>query len=207
MIKVIPFIYNDIDDLYANTYVIIDDDNNALVIDPSNDNDRLSSYLIRNDLNVKGVLLTHGHFDHIRGVDTLIETFKCPLFIFFLDEEMLTDSYLNGSDMMSENSFIVKSKAETLKEGDKIELLNEDIDIIWTPFHTLGSTCYYLKESKIIFTGDTLFRNGFGRFDLPHSDRSKVQSSLNRLFKLDDDIKVYPGHGESTYIGKEKERY
>ena len=207
MVKVIPFIYNDIDDLCANTYLVVDSDNSAIVIDPSVNNDKLSNYIIKNGFLLKGVLLTHGHFDHMRGVDILVNTFKCPLYIFYLDEEMLTNSYLNCSSIMEGERIVVDSKPITLKENDVLHLINEDINVIWTPFHTIGSVCYLFKESRIIFTGDTLFKSGFGRDDLPNSDRKSVRSSLKKLFSLDDEIKVYPGHGSFTKIKDEKALY
>ena len=207
MVKVIPFIYNDIYELNANTYLIVDSNNNAVVIDPSVNNMNLVNHIKKNDYHLKGILLTHGHFDHIRGVDPLVDTFKCPLYVFYLDEEMIYSPYLNCSEMMNDDGFIVKSEAITLKDKEVLHLLNEDIDVMWTPFHTIGSVCYLMKESKILFSGDTLFKDGIGRDDLPNSDRKSMKPSLEKLFKLDGDIKVYPGHGLITYIKDEKAFY
>ena len=198
MIKVIPFLYNGIYELNANTYVVFDSANN----------DAIANYIAKNNLKLKGILLTHGHFDHIKGVDTLIKHHKCPLYVFFLDEEMLYNPDLNCSSMMFDGETVVlKSKAITIGENEILHLLNEDIYVIWTPFHTIGSSCYFFKESRILFSGDTLFKNGIGRDDLPNSDRKSVKSSLQKLFKLDDDVKIYPGHGPFTTIGDERHFY
>ena len=103
MSKVIPFIYEDRDELYANTYVLIDDDNNCVVIDPAKAYDGLVNYIKKNNLTLKGVLLTHGHADHIRGVDTLVNAFNAPVYIGFDDLDMLKDTFTNCSEFLGEN--------------------------------------------------------------------------------------------------------
>ena len=100
MIKVIPFIYEERDELYANTYVLIDDLKQCVVIDPAKNYDGLVNYIKKNDLVLKGILLTHGHADHIRGVDILVDAFKAKVFICFEDLEMLVDPYTNCSDFL-----------------------------------------------------------------------------------------------------------
>lgn len=208
MVKVIPFLNNDIYELNANTYIVTDSDNNAVVIDPSMNNKTIANYITNNNLKLKGILLTHGHFDHIKGVDVLIKEHHCPLYVFYLDEEMLYNPDLNCSSEMSFDELVVlKSKAITFGDNEVLHLLNEDINVLWTPFHTIGSVCYLFKESKMLFSGDTLFKNGIGRDDLPNSDRKSMKSSLQRIFKLNDNIKVYPGHGSFTTIGDERRLY
>ena len=207
MVKVIPFIYQDIDELFSNTYLVIDEDKNGVVIDPSVRNNKLAEYIKNNDITLKGVLLTHGHFDHIRGVDILTKTFNCPCYIFYLDEPMLKDPSLNLSNLMSDDLTVVNTNPQTLKEDDRLNLINEEIRVIWTPFHTVGSICFLLEKSKILFSGDTLFKDGIGRDDLIMNDRKSKRSSLDKLSKLDDEIKVYPGHGPFTSIGREKAHF
>ena len=169
--KIIPFIYDDVDELTSNTYLLIDSSNNSLLIDPGRDNQKIIDYIERNHLYLKGILLTHGHFDHIRGVDRIIDKFNIPCYIHFQDEIMLDDPSINGSISLFNEKVAVKHKCETITDNDKINLLDEEISVIATPFHTIGSVCYYIKAEQILFTGDTLFKAGFGRYDLPHSDR------------------------------------
>lgn len=204
MIKVIPFYYDDYDDLFANTYVLIDTNNFAIVIDPGKDYDGLVNYIKKNNLSLKGILLTHGHFDHIRGVDRLVKEFNVPTYISFVEEDFFINPHLNYSRYMSEE-YVLNVKPMTLSDGEVLKLLNEDILCISTPYHTIGSMCFYLKESKLLFTGDFLFRGSVGRSDLPTGTPKSFSSSISKILSLDNDVKIYPGHGPSSTIKLEKE--
>jgi len=202
--KIIPFVYdNDTDELAANAYIIIDNMKNCVVIDPSCDYPGLLNYIVKNKLSLKGILLTHAHFDHMRGVDRLVDEFKAPLYVGFDDEPALKDATLNGSKEFFEYVSI-KAKANTLSDNEKLSMLEETIDVIYTPYHSIGSVCYYLRESKVIFTGDSLFKGFVGRSDFSTSAPRLMRSSLEKIMKLPDDVKVYPGHGGSTTIGHER---
>ena len=196
MIKVTPFTYCGYFDLYANTYVLIGEDDDCVVIDPGKDYNGIADYIKENELHLKAVLLTHGHFDHIRGVDILVDTFKVPLLISEQDKDFLTNSHLNCSDRFSRHPIVINSEPEFIKDGDLINFLSESIKVISTPFHTPGSVCFYLKDSKLLFTGDTLFNEGVGRTDFPLSDASLMPSSLRKLLELPEDTKIFPGHNE-----------
>ena len=202
MIHVEKFAYLDIDDLNANTYIVNDSDKNCVVIDPSVDNDGVINYILKNDFHLKGVLLTHGHFDHMRGVERLCKRFNVPLYIHQLDECMLTDSRINGSFMMGDN-LVVNQTPIVLNGGETLKLLEDDIEVIHTPFHTKGSVCYYFVNNKLLFTGDTLFKNSIGRDDLPNADPRKTYESLGKIKVLPKECKIYPGHGSNTVLGNE----
>ena len=201
--KIIPFIYDDIDDLYANTYLLIDDHHNCVIIDPSSLNDGLINYISREQLTLKGILLTHAHLDHIRGVKKLYNQYHSPIYIHYLDKEALDDPLKNASVMFGQ-SFKLGLEVNELNDKDVLHLLDEDIEVLWTPYHTEGSCCYLLRQSKIIFTGDSLFKGSIGRDDFINSLPKYKKSSLERLMKLDDDIKIQPGHGKSSKIGEER---
>ena len=202
MIHVEKFAYLDIDDLNANTYVVSDDEKRCIVIDPSVDNDGVTNYILKNGLSLQAVLLTHGHFDHMRGVDRLCKKLNAPLYVHQLDECMLNDSYLNGSELMGEE-FVVAQPAIDLSGGERLKLMEDEIEVIHTPFHTKGSVCYYLINNKLLFSGDTLFKNSIGRDDLPNSDPRKASESLNKIRKLPKECKIFPGHGSNTVLGNE----
>ena len=202
MIKVVPFIYEDLDDLYANTYVLIDGKKQCVVIDPAKANQSINSYIKKNELHLKAVLLTHGHMDHMRGVDTIINEFHCPLYMGFYDMDKLTDPFSNCSLFLGEE-MIIKSMPETVSEKRVLNLLEEDIQIFETPFHTSGSVCFYLKDSHLLFTGDFLFAGSIGRSDLPSAQPRELSKSMRKILVLPKETKIYPGHGKSTTIETE----
>ena len=201
--KIIPFIYDDYDDLFSNTYVLIDSENNCLVIDPSKQYSGTINYIQKNHLSLKGILLTHGHYDHIRGVDLLVNEFKVPVFIGFDEEDLIRDAFKNCSFMLG-NAYHYENELTTLSDGEILKLLNEDIVCIATPFHTLGSICYYLPSSNALFSGDFLFKGSVGRSDLPTGTPKTFDSSIKKILVLPEDTKIYPGHGPFSTLKEEK---
>jgi glyoxylase-like metal-dependent hydrolase (beta-lactamase superfamily II) len=202
MLKVIPFIYKDEDDLCANTYLIIDEENNALVVDPSSIKDGVINYIKRENLSLKGILLTHGHIDHFRGVLNIVNNFNCDVYISYLDASFLSDSYYNCSLFLGKEE-TYNREVKTLADNEIITLLKDEIRVIFTPYHTEGSVCFYSKVNNILFSGDSLFKNSIGRYDLPTSNFKKMKESLEKLMALPKETKVYPGHGQFTTIGNE----
>ena len=201
--RIIPFMYNDVDDICANTYVVIDSRNRCVIIDPSKDNDSIINYVVKNDLTPVGILLTHGHIDHFRGAYRLISRFNTPLYISFDDALFLGDSYLNCSKMMGAETTLDVKPIELI-DGEVIKLLDEDIVALATPYHTIGSMCFHLKESKVLFTGDSLFLGTIGRSDLPTGNRKQIFTSLAKIFSLDLSTECYPGHGLRTVLKNEE---
>jgi len=202
MITVVPFIYEQIDDLYANTYLLIDENKACVVIDPGKDYLGLINYINKNDLSLKAILLTHGHVDHIRGVDTLVNAFNVPVYIGFDDLVMLTDGYLNLSEMLGEK-IIIKAKVTTLSDNESLHLLSEDITVIYTPYHTAGGVCFYLKDSALLFTGDFIIPHGIGRCDLPNAKPKELIHSINKILSLPKETKIYGGHEKSSTLETE----
>ena len=119
MINVVPFIYESNDELYANTYLLTDENKACVVIDPGKAYDGLVNYIKKNELTLKAILLTHGHVDHMRGTDILVDEFNAPLYIGFDDEDKLSDTYANVSYLLGEN-LVIKSKANTIADNERI---------------------------------------------------------------------------------------
>lgn len=199
--KVKTFRYQNFYELNANTYVLYDE-SECVVIDAGKNNQDVVAFINDNHLTLKGILLTHGHSDHIQGLEPLFKAFDVPLYISTEDECMLKDPHLNCSDRFSRHDLIIDRAVKTFTDGDVLNLLKSPIEVIATPFHTKGSVCFYLKDNKTLFTGDTLFAEGIGRVDFPNSVPELIHSSLAKLAKLDKDIVIYPGHDTESTLGE-----
>ncbi len=183
----------------CNSYFIGEKGGSCLLVDPGdNTNNRLDHYIDAHYSSLEGILLTHGHYDHILGLLNL--THKAPLYVSEEDLKCLSDSKYN----LLRGLEIDWDDIKTVSDGEKLVFPGiSEIKVIATPFHTEGSVCYYLPKENALLSGDTLFHLSYGRCDLPSGDESLVSSSLSKLKKLPTETKVYPGHGESTNIGNE----
>lgn len=187
----------------TNCYFLIKD-KNAILIDAAGDGVMLYNYIHDNSLNFNAILLTHGHFDHIEALDLLHEKYSdVPIYAFEGEKIVIEDTHNNLMDhKLKEDT----EKAITyVKDDGLINEMGFEIRLISTPGHTIGSCCYYIKDLNVLFSGDTLFCETYGRTDLPTSDtKSIVRSIANKLMKLDDGVEVFPGHGFRTSIGHER---
>ncbi|MCX5688042.1 MAG: MBL fold metallo-hydrolase [Candidatus Omnitrophica bacterium] len=185
--------------LESNCYLAGDEDTKEIyIIDPGGDYKKINSVIDKNSLKPKAIINTHGHGDHI-GAN---KEFGIPVWIHSLDADFLTDSSKNLSGVFG---FFLKTKAASrlLKDGDILDIGKYNLEVIHTPGHTPGSIC--LKTARIIFTGDTLFCEGVGRTDFAYGSQEDIISSIKeKLFTLDDDYVIYPGHGPSSTIRNEK---
>ncbi len=164
----------------------------------------LVSHIKKTGLTVKAVLLTHGHFDHIMGLDRFLEEFPAPVYACKAERELLENAQLNSSASMLGQPYTFNG-AEYLADGEILNLAGMKIQVLHTPGHTAGGCCYYIAGENVLFSGDTLFRASIGRTDLPTGSMSElVRSVREKLFVLPDETKVYPGHMEETDIAYEK---
>ncbi len=190
-------------DYVTNCYLIADDDTkNAVLFDAPADANKILDYAEKNDLNIKYICLTHAHFDHILALDEIKQKTNAKLVLHKMEERYLKDSSLNLlGDAVSD--VIIPDADGLLEDGDTICLDGLLIRVIHTPGHTLGGVCYLVDD--VLISGDTLFSGAIGRFDFPFGNLvDEIRSIKEKLLILPDDTKVYPGHGFSTTIGKQR---
>lgn len=185
----------------------------AIVADPADRGRDIYDSLRRNGFSVAGILLTHGHFDHIWGLDSLrdaagaaaeaeglgpVKAYACKA-----ERELLKNAGMNVSRQAGR---ACETYADVyVEDGEEITLAGMTCRVIATPGHTGGGCCYYFQEAGILLSGDTLFAGSVGRTDFPTGSMGTlVRSIKEKLFVLPEDTRVYPGHGESTAIGYEK---
>lgn len=175
----------------------------AVVVDPADKGKNICEALKKNGFRVEGILLTHGHFDHIWGLEELREKSGAPVYIWEQEKALLGDARLNVSAGAGR---ACSAEADVyVKDGEEITIAGMTCRLIGTPGHTEGSCCYYFPEGGFLVSGDTLFADSVGRTDLPTGDMGRlVRSIREKVFLLPDETKVYPGHGEATEIGYEK---
>ncbi len=176
----------------------------CFVIDPAVCPPELVSHIKKEGLSVKAVLLTHGHFDHIMGLDDFLKEFPVPVYACEAEKELLESAELNSSRGMFGSPYIF-SRAEYVSDRQVLHIAGFEIRVIHTPGHTAGGCCYHIPEENVLFSGDTLFRASVGRTDLPTGSMGElVRSVREKLMVLPEETKVYPGHMEETTIGYEK---
>lgn len=181
--------------LETNCYIVSQPErNDCIVIDPGDEYEKIIT--AANGKEISAVLLTHGHYDHTGA----LSQFSCPVYMHPADEIMLTD---NAWGAMGDPAFVPrKADVRYVMEGASHSLAGMEIQVLHTPGHTPGCVCYQLHGA--LFTGDTLFNHGYGRTDLPGGNFRELVASLRRLYRMDEHLPFYPGHGPASTIGKER---
>lgn len=189
----------------TNCYIVWNDDTrDAFVVDPADNGPAILMKALQLKVNIKAILLTHGHFDHIMAVPYLKEKTGALVYAGEKERDMLSQIRLNLSKSWGGQPVSIEAD-HWVRDGEVLELCDFQIKVIATPGHSEGGVCYYLEKEGQLFSGDTLFHGSYGRIDLPTGNGSKLFFSVTeKLFTLPDDVIVYPGHDSETTIGFEK---
>ena len=185
--------------LQTNCYVV-SQNGVAFIVDPGAEAQAVKEYCDGHSLTVEAILLTHGHYDHSGAVKELqsltgakiYATKDCNL----LANSMKSLAFAFGATVNKFTTDVI------IEDGDNITIGDMKVAVLSTPGHTQGGVCYIVEDC--IFSGDTLFRTSYGRTDLPTGDAKILEKSIKKLFALDGEYKVYPGHGASTTLDTER---
>lgn len=183
-----------------NCYLIIDK-NDCMIIDPGTNKAKIQTMINDLGLNVKGILLTHGHLDHIGALDC----FNVPIYVHKDELKLVLDNDLNGFNLFKIPCPLELADLDyhLIDDGEIIKLNDLEIKTIHTPGHTAGGCCFLVDRE--LYTGDTLFKQAIGRYDLPTSNLEQLKHSIVKIIdQIDETVLVYPGHGESSTILFEK---
>lgn len=181
----------------TNAYIVYDDNTlEAFIIDPGDEAKAFTAMVAKKSLKPLGIILTHYHYDHIGAVEELRNQYSCPVYIHKKDVEGLKNPEINHSVRGFRRPISI-TPDETLLDGHIIKAGDVALEIIHTPGHTRGGICLKAIKDKVIFTGDTLFKDEIGRMDLEGGSEDAMRRTLaNKVSKWDDDTIIYPGHGD-----------
>jgi glyoxylase-like metal-dependent hydrolase (beta-lactamase superfamily II) len=199
--KIIP-----VGPLQCNCSIIGDETTHeAMVIDPGDDIDDILAILRENTLQVKQIVITHAHIDHVGGAMKLRAQTGAPILLNQSDYDLLKmlDVQASWLGMAAPGAVTI---AASIGDGESLQTGNLKANVMHTPGHTEGSVCLYFPAEQLLIAGDTLFARSIGRTDLPGGSHEKIMHSLhNRVMTLPDETLVIPGHGQRTTIGEERE--
>ena len=207
MLSVKTFIFNPIQ---VNTYIVYNENKECVIIDAGNyvkfEDEQLLSYIDRSGLKPIMLLNTHSHIDHVMGNKLLADRYKVELGAHPIEKSYYDKVWAYatafGINFTQDNCQL---PSIDLNDGDTVSIGQDKLKVLFTPGHAPGHICFYDEADGMVFSGDTLFRRGVGRWDLLGGNYSQLeQSLLNVLYKLPDDTLVYCGHGPTTRIGDEK---
>jgi glyoxylase-like metal-dependent hydrolase (beta-lactamase superfamily II) len=188
----------------TNCYIVADEDTReAIIIDPGGDAERILETVERLEFDVRLIVNTHGHVDHIMANREVMDATRAPLAIHPDDASMLTNPLRSFSFLMGRFRPSPAASVQ-LQEGGQVQVGTIVLEVLHTPGHSPGSVSLWCAAEKVLFSGDVLFNMGIGRSDLGGNHAVLLQSIREKLFTLPDDAVVYPGHGPRTTIGYEK---
>ncbi|WP_042350405.1 MBL fold metallo-hydrolase [Bacillus massiliigorillae] len=186
----------------ANCYILKDEKDQCIIIDPGAEGEKLVQFIKNNELQPLAILLTHAHSDHIGAADEVRDAFQIPAYVHKNEEEWLYTPALNGSDM--DIPFVQREAEKVIMNESILTIGNFTFDVLETPGHSPGSISFYFREEGYLFSGDVLFKRGIGRTDFIGGNMDALMNSIHhKLFKLPLNTVVFPGHGPLTSIEDE----
>lgn len=188
----------------TNCYLIYrEGSKDVIFVDPADHGEQIYQKISEKGFQIQAILLTHAHFDHIWGANDLRKLTGAKIYALEEEKVLCESSQANVSEMAGRACTIRPNVY--VKDGDRLTLADITFQVIATPGHTVGSCCYYFEESSFVVCGDTIFLESVGRTDFPTGDSGcLIRSIREKLFTLPDEVKLYPGHGDSTTVGHEK---
>ena len=187
--------------LQANCYLLSDEEGATAVIDPGDEAGTILETVRAGELAVEAILLTHAHFDHILAADELRRETGAPVYVYETDAPALADPRRSLTVLAKGGAGPLRAD-HLLKDGEELRVGRLAVSVLHTPGHTPGSCCFLCGDA--LFSGDTLFAGSIGRTDFPGGDDQAMAASLRMLAALEPGIRVFPGHGESTTLSKER---
>ena len=189
--------------LYTNCYILSDKESKeAYIFDAPAHGDKIYELVTRLGLKIKAVILTHGHFDHILGLDELVSLSGAPVYMHEEESDLVNNKEFNLTAYFRADVPQIKIQKK-LKDGDVLTLGKSEIKVIHTPGHTVGGLCFLAED--MLISGDTLFEGSIGKVDHMTGDMElEIAMIKEKLMTLPDSIKVFPGHGNMTTIGRER---
>lgn len=176
----------------------------AVVVDPGDRGNDIYAKLASEGLSVAGILITHGHFDHMMGAEDLRDFSGAKIYAYEKEQEILEDSYKNLTQKWGIGNYTLKPD-EYVKAGAVLEMGGFSIKVLPTPGHTIGGCSFYLEEQEACFCGDTVFQLSIGRCDLPTGSQSQlIRGVQEQILPLPDETTLFPGHGDTTTVGFER---
>jgi glyoxylase-like metal-dependent hydrolase (beta-lactamase superfamily II) len=187
----------------VNCFIVYTEKNEAIIIDPGSNAEKIKKIILNEKLTITHCFATHGHMDHISAMAQIVKEQNIKNVLMHHDDIEWAFKEENSMPPYYPKPESPHIPITLLADKMNLNIAKFKIEIIHTPGHSPGSISLYFPNNKLVFTGDTLFKNGVGRTDVPRSDSEKLGSSLKKLFKLPPETQVFPGHGEKTTIQEE----